>query len=217
MRTAAPTVLRAARLPALPAALLTGLLAGLLAALPAFPARAASGETVTVSEMPQTAATGKTVLATTAMNTPPHKLCAIVQDYGAYGRYMPNTRSAVVVAAPAPGQVLVDMTLDLPLGKVKRYRLQLDAQAGPASCQLSWKLVPRDDLKAEDTIGDTSGYWKFTQQPANEAASVVEYFVYADPGPVPFGLGWIVDMMSKRSLPATLEALRGEAQRREAR
>jgi hypothetical protein len=35
--------------------------------------------------------------------------------------------------------------------------------------------------------------------------------VYADPGPVPFGFGWIVDMMSKRSLPRTLEALRARA------
>jgi hypothetical protein len=137
-----------------------------------------------------------------------------VQDYASYGRYMPNTRSAVLVAAPQPGQALVDMTLDLPLGKVKRYRLQLDSKASTAGCQLSWKLVPREDLKPEDTIADTTGYWRFSPQPANEAGSLVEYFVYADPGPVPFGLGWIIDIMSKRSLPATLEALRGEAQRR---
>jgi hypothetical protein len=186
----------------------------LLAAAPGHGASGAPGEPVVVTEMPQAALTGKTFSATTAMDAPPHKLCAIVQDYASYGRYMPNMRSAVLVAAPQPGQALVDMTLDLPLGKVKRYRLQLDSKASTAGCQLSWKLVPREDLKPEDTIADTTGYWRFSVQPANEAGSLVEYFVYADPGPVPFGLGWIVDIMSKRSLPATLEALRGEAQRR---
>lgn len=177
-----------------------------------------SEDEITLAEVPQASPLGRTYTAMTLMNASPQKLCAIVQDYGAYGRYMPNTRSAVVVPVPAadavPGQVLVDMTLDLPLGKVKRYRIQLDARTSASTCQLSWKLVPRADLKVDDTIGDTKGYWMFSPQPANAGKSVVEYFVYADPGPVPFGLGWIVDIMSKKSLPNTLEALRGEAQRR---
>jgi hypothetical protein len=179
---------------------------------------------VSVIEVAQAAQSGKTFAAMTIIDAPPHKLCAIVQDYGAYGRYMPNTRSAELVSglppgspqgAP-PGSVLVDMTLDLPLGKVKRYRLRLDAKTSASSCQLSWKLVPREDLKTDDTIADTSGYWMFSPLPANSGKSVAEYFVYADPGPVPFGLGWIVDIMSRKSLPRTLEALRGEALRRAA-
>jgi hypothetical protein len=175
---------------------------------------------VSVVEVAQPAQAGKTFAAMTIIDAPPHKLCAIVQDYGAYGRYMPNTRSAELVPGLPPGapagSVLVDMTLDLPLGKVKRYRLRLDAKTSASSCQLSWKLVPREDLKADDTIADTSGYWMFSPLPANSGKSVAEYFVYADPGPVPFGLGWIVDIMSRKSLPRTLEALRGEAQRRAA-
>jgi hypothetical protein len=175
---------------------------------------------VSVIEVAQAAQSGKTFAAMTIIDAPPHKLCAIVQDYGAYGRYMPNTRSAELVpglpTGLPTGSVLVDMTLDLPLGKVKRYRLRLDAKTSTSSCQLSWKLVPREDLKTDDTIADTSGYWMFSPLPANSGKSVAEYFVYADPGPVPFGLGWIVDIMSRKSLPRTLEALRGEAQRRAA-
>ena len=175
---------------------------------------------VSVIEVAQAAQSGKTFAAMTIIDAPPHKLCAIVQDYGAYGRYMPNTRSAEPVPGLPPGApsgaVLVDMTLDLPLGKVKRYRLRLDAKTSASSCQLSWKLVPREDLKTDDTIADTSGYWMFSPLPANSGKSVAEYFVYADPGPVPFGLGWIVDIMSRKSLPRALEALRGEALRRAA-
>jgi hypothetical protein len=177
-----------------------------------------SEDEVTLAEVPQASPLGRTYTAMTLMNASPHKLCAVVQDYGAYGRYMPGTRSAVVVPVPAedavPGQVLVDMAIELPLGKVKRYRLQFDAKTSASTCQLSWKLVPRADLKVEDTIGDTKGYWMFSAAPGKAGKSVVEYFIYADPGPLPFGLGWIVDMLSKRSPPKTVEALRGEARRR---
>lgn len=43
--------------------------------------------------------------------------------------------------------------------------------------------------------------------------TVVQYYVYTDPGSVPLGAGWIVDSMSKDSLPKTLEALRARAAR----
>lgn len=178
-----------------------------------------SEDEVTLAEVPQASPLGRSYTAMTLINASPQKLCAIVQDYGAYGRFMPYTRSAVVVPTAmeaVPGQVMVDMTLALPLGKVKRYRLQFDAKtsASASTCQLSWKLVPRADLKAEDTIGDTRGYWMFSTAPGHAGKSVAEYFVYTDPGPVPLVLGWIVDIMSKRNLPNTLEALRGEARRR---
>lgn len=170
-----------------------------------------SEEQIDVVELNRPALPGKSFAAATIIDAPAQKLCAIVQDYPAYASYMPNTKSAQVVAANEQN-VLVDMTLELPLGKIKRYRLQLDAKQRGATCQLNWKLVP-GELKIEDTIADTTGYWMFTPLPANPAKSVVEYVVYADPGPVPYGLGWIVDIMSKKSLPRTLEALRGQAKK----
>lgn len=171
-----------------------------------------SEERVDVAEVVRPAKAGKTYDAVTVIDAPVAKLCAIVQDYAAYPAFMPNTANTQIVSS-ADERAVIDMTLSLPLGKIKRYRLQLDAKRGGDSCQLSWKLLPRADLAADDTIADTTGYWLFTPLPANRNKSVVEYFVYADPGPVPFGLGWIVDIMSKKSLPNTLEALRGRAQK----
>jgi ABC-type sugar transport system substrate-binding protein len=42
----------------------------------------------------------------------------------------------------------------------------------------------------------------------------VRYLVYTDPGPVPMGFGWIVDSMSKDSIPKMLEALRARVAQR---
>ncbi|WEF30677.1 SRPBCC family protein [Pseudoduganella chitinolytica] len=154
-------------------------------------------------------APGRTFTATTTIDAPPERLCRVVQDYASYGAFMPNTRSAVPVGA-GPGYVLVDMTLDLPLGQVKQYRLRLEPASSADSCRLAWQLVPRADLQPGQTIADTTGYWEFSAL-ADGDGSLVRYRVYADPGPVPFGFGWIVEMMSKRSLPKAVAAVRERA------
>lgn len=168
---------------------------------------------VHVVQAPSEGLPGKAFTAWTLVAAPVQRLCAVVQDYPSYASYMPNTKSAQPVGA-GEGYVLVDMTLDLSLGQEKKYRLRLEPQQPDAAqCKLAWRLVPTGLAPAE-TIADTTGYWLFKPQPGDGAKTLVEYHVYADPGPVPYGFGWIVEMMSKRSLPRTLEALRNYSTQR---
>lgn len=169
-----------------------------------------SDSQVTTMDVSKPDRAGKTFVAATIMNAPVHRLCSIILNYPDYPNFMPNTDKTRVVQASNDFSV-VDMTLKLPLGKIKRYRLKLQPKISPQSCHLAWKLIPREDLKPDETIADTSGYWQLTPDPSNPNRTIVEYFVYADPGPVPFGLGWIVDIMSQYSLPKTLEAVRHRA------
>jgi hypothetical protein len=37
---------------------------------------------------------------------------------------------------------------------------------------------------------------------------LVLYHVYTDPGPIPLGLGWIVQILSEKSVPKTLSQTR---------
>jgi ribosome-associated toxin RatA of RatAB toxin-antitoxin module len=165
---------------------------------------------IVVTDLSKPSSAGKTFTASMVMNASVQKLCAIVLDYASYPRFMPNTAKTDVLRLD-DNDALVDMTLALPLGKIKQYRLRMTSSTNRQACHLSWKLVPREDLTTDQTIADTSGYWRITPQPASPNRAVVEYFVYADPGPVPFGLGWIVDIMSRESLPRTLEAVRERA------
>lgn len=170
---------------------------------------ALAGGAVQVQEAPSPGLPGKAFTAWALVPASVQRLCAAVQDYPSYSSYMPNTKSALPVES-GDGFVLVDMTLGLPLGQEKKYRLRLEPQQPDAGqCQLSWRLVPTG-LAAKDTIADTAGYWLFKPLPGESGKTLIEYHVYADPGPVPYGFGWIVDMMSKRSLPRTLEALRSK-------
>ncbi|MBC3918818.1 hypothetical protein H8L32_15095 [Undibacterium sp. CY18W] len=152
---------------------------------------------------------GKTFVAGTILNAPVSKVCAILQAYEDYPSFMPNTAKAKVARQPDES-ALVDFTLNLPLGKVKKYRLKMMPKASLATCYLSWKLQPWEGLKQEETIADTSGYWDLTTVAGNPNKTVVRYQVFTDPGPVPMGLGWIVDSMSKDSIPKMMDALRNK-------
>jgi uncharacterized membrane protein len=155
---------------------------------------------------------GKSFVAGTIINAPVAKVCATLQDYPNYPAFMPNVDTVKVAAGP-DNTTLLDVTLKLPMGKIKKYRLRMTPKPAPDACQLSWKLVPWEGLKPAETIVDTSGYWQLAPHPANPGRTVINYVVYTDPGPIPIGLGWIVDSMSKDSIPKTMDALRARVAR----
>lgn len=152
---------------------------------------------------------GKTFAAGTILNAPLAKVCATIQAYEDYPSFMPNTAKAKVTRQPDES-ALVDFTLNLPLGNVKKYRLKMIPKVSTATCHLSWKLQPWEGLKQEETIADTSGYWELSALASNPGKTVIRYQVFTDPGPVPMGLGWIVDSMSKDSIPKMMDALRNK-------
>ena len=171
--------------------------------------RKLSESAVTLIDTSKPGSAGKSFAAGTLISAPVDTLCAIIQDYPSYPGFMPNTESTAVAMATAT-QTVIDVTLKLPMGKIKKYRLRMEPEVSPASCKVSWKQLPWRGLKAEETIADTYGYWHFTPAPA-AGKTFVRYVVYTDPGPIPFGLGWIVDSLSMDSIPQTLEALRKKA------
>ncbi|MES2261625.1 MAG: hypothetical protein V4724_24175 [Pseudomonadota bacterium] len=189
------------------------LLCGAACAQPAIDTASLSESKVALRDVSQAGAAGKSFVAATIIDAPLLKLCAIIQDFQDYPSFMPSV-SKTAVARGADASSLVDMTLSLPLGKIKKYRLKMTPDSGAQQCRLAWKMQPWPGVKQEETINDTTGYWQLTPAPADSRKTVVQYFVYTDPGPVPLGMGWIVDSLSKDSLPKTLEALRTKAAQR---
>lgn len=192
------------------AGLLTLLLAGAASAAdPAFTAAQLSETRVAMKDVSRAGAAGKAFVAGTIINATPAKICAALQDYASYPDYMPNTESTRVSSSGA-GFAVIDVTLKLPMGKIKKYRLKMTPEVSAERCELAWKLVPWPGLKQDETIVDTSGAWVLVPLPSNPAKTVVNYAVSTDPGPVPLGFGWIVDSLSKDSIPTMLDALRGK-------
>ena len=170
----------------------------------------ASETHIEVLDVSNLAVPGKTYVAATLMQGSVRKLCSVITNYAEYPQFMPNTDKTTVVSTSNDSTV-IEMTLGLPLGKTKKYRLKMISVTTPEACQVSWKLVPWEGLQESDTIADTSGYWQLSPNQKDRSKTLVKYYVFADPGPIPYGLGWIVDVITRISLPRTLEAVRERA------
>ncbi len=157
-----------------------------------------SGEII-VREVKAHAKNGRTFEAVGLINTPRTDLVKVLTDYEKYPEFMPNITHIKIIEQNGKESVL-NYTLTLPMGKVKKYRLRLFVtEPEDKTSLIQWKLKEWPGLKKEETIKDTTGYWCIKEKTKN--SSLVLYHVYTDPGPVPFGLGWIVDVLSKNSVP----------------
>jgi uncharacterized membrane protein len=167
--------------------------------------QALQGGTILVEEVPETTNGYRTFLAHAAIAAPIAEIYRVLLDFPAYPEFMPNVDKVIVRAADQHGARL-DYQLGLPLGEKKRYRLQLTYEIAEDAADIRWQMLPWPELSPAETIRDTSGYWRLTR--LDGEMTLVEYLVRTDPGEIPFGFSWIVDLLTKRSLPAVLESTR---------
>lgn len=154
---------------------------------------------VIVREVKTSGKKGKIFEAVGIINAPAKIISQVLSEYKKYPEFMPNISQVKIIQQEGNESVL-NYTLSLPLGKIKKYRLKITtAEQEHQDSMVKWELVDWPELKTEETIKDTTGFWLIQEQSHNR--SLVLYHVYTDPGPVPFGLGWIVDVLSKNSVP----------------
>ena len=145
---------------------------------------------------------GRTFEAVCLVKASRNNVLKVLKDYKKYPEFMPNVTRIEIVEQRGNDAVL-NYTLTLPLGNIKKYRLKISERApGNQFSTIEWQLQKWPELKMEETITDTAGYWRIEEKSEND--SLVLYHVYTDPGPIPFGLGWIVDVLSKNSVPEVL-------------
>lgn len=160
---------------------------------------------ILVIEVPEEVKGYRTFLAHAVIAAPLAKIYGVLIDFSAYPDFMPNVEKVVVRAADQKGARL-DYHLGLPLGVKKRYRLKTTYKIAADAAEIGWQLIPWPELSSSETIRDTSGYWRLTRLTGEK--TLVEYQVRTDPGDIPFGAGWIVNLLTKESLPDILESTR---------
>lgn len=136
------------------------------------------------------------------IKAPKGTIIQVLTEYEKYPEYMPNV-SRIDIVEKGEGEAVLNYTLSLPLGRTKKYRLRIiTIDHDNRTSTIQWQMQEWPGLKERETIRDTTGYWCIEEQSKN--SSLVLYHVYTDPGPIPFGLGWIVDILSKNSVPEAL-------------
>lgn len=157
---------------------------------------------VLVRKQPTNGKPGKIFEAVAIMEAKREVILDIVLNYARYPDFMPNV-SHVEILQQDESTALLNYTLVLPLGKIKKYRVRMKAtEPDDQTSLIQWHLEQWPGLEPEETIRDTTGFWRIETLDAKR--SLVLYHVYTDPGKIPFGLGWIVDLLGKDSMPDVL-------------
>jgi hypothetical protein len=166
---------------------------------------------IVVREVKKLNKSGRTFEAIGLINAPKNIILQVLDTYEEYPEFMPNV-SHIEILEQKDNEAVLNYTLSLPLGKIKKYRLKIIVtEDDKQTSRLVWRMKKWPGLKAQETIKDTTGYWLVREKAQNSA--LVLYHVYTDPGPVPFGLGWIVDVLSKKSVPKALSQTKARAEK----
>ena len=151
---------------------------------------------------------GRTFEAKMWVNVPMSHLFAVISNASQHPEFVPDLAKVTVTQVDEQHSIQ-EQWLDLPMGKVKRYRIEVSTEQADSVARINWQLIDWPEVPKAERIVDTQGYWQLEQE--SPSCTKATYHVYSDPGPVPFGLGWIVDSMTEDSVPALLTAMRDRA------
>jgi ribosome-associated toxin RatA of RatAB toxin-antitoxin module len=164
--------------------------------------KAISQGEIVVREIDAGGKKGRTLEAVGLIKASRENIVRVLTDYKKYPEFMPNV-SRIEVVEQRGNEAVLNYTLTLPLKKIKKYRLRIsESEFANNISSIDWRMQKWPELKIEETISDTTGYWHIEEK--SENISLVLYHVYTDPGPIPFGMGWIVEILSKKSIPEVL-------------
>lgn len=136
-----------------------------------------------------------------------NEVSGALTDYASYPQFMPDVEEIAVRISANEGTI-VDHTLGLPLGFVKKYRLEFRSKNEDGRTHISWKKLPWPGLKAKETVVDTYGQWIIEDFPGADGQVLAYYRVYTDIGEVPLGTGWIVDTLTTESIADMFKGIR---------
>jgi hypothetical protein len=126
------------------------------------------------------------------------QVSAVLADFNNYPKFMPNVKE-IVIRYSKDGGTVVDHTLGFPMGFEKKYRLEFRTKKEADKWRLSWQKLPWPGVRDSQTVVDTYGQWILENPPGSDDKVLAYYRVYTDTGEIPFGTGWLVEPMTKKS------------------
>lgn len=130
-------------------------------------------------------------------NAPGQVVYDVLIDYEAYPQFL-SAVEKVETFNRAGEATTLNYTLKPILGFTKRYRVNIqDSAPEPGVWRVEWVQLEWPGLEPMETLADTQGSWLILERSPEQ--TLLRYYVYSDPGPIPFGLASVVKLLSKRS------------------
>ncbi|MEE8335535.1 MAG: SRPBCC family protein [Candidatus Neomarinimicrobiota bacterium] len=158
---------------------------------------------IIVRELSPAGARGRTLEAVALFPASLDAVYEVIIDFKDYPDFMPNIANVEILNSNHSSAIL-NYTISLPLKKIKKYRLELSYWINNNTALITWAMVPWPELSETETISNTEGYWLVKNYPEKEGHVIVLYHAYTDPGEIPLGLGWIIDILTNHSIPTIL-------------
>lgn len=152
---------------------------------------------------------GQTIETIGFMRAPGDSLVKLLTDYADYPRFMAAV-DVIEIVDRSGDETTLNYILRPMLGLTKKYRIRIAPHMlAEQVWKIEWSKVEWPGLSELETIGDTQGYWLIIEQ--SPSRCLIQYYVYTDPGLVPFGLGGIVDAIGRDSIEEVFMETRTEA------
>ncbi len=154
---------------------------------------------------------GQTIETIGLMQASGATLVGLLTDYKSYPEFM-SAVDKIEIVHETRDEATLNYILRPMLGLTKKYRIKIaPTRLDEKVWKIEWHLVVWPGLAKMETIGDTQGYWLIIEQGENR--SLIQYYVYSDPGPVPFGLGGLVNALGKDSIEEVFKETKAQAEK----
>lgn len=120
-----------------------------------------------------------------------------IDDFDDYPKFMPRFEK---VDETNDANIYI-FNIILPLNIKYKYKIKTKKWVEKPNLWLAWETIEWE----ENSIEETWGQWYL--EPYNNQ-TLIHYQIYTDPGYIPFGFGWIVDVLTKNSLPEIVKNLK---------
>ena len=146
---------------------------------------------------------GEHYQAYTIVNSNIESVFDAVENFENYPNFMPRFDSVQTIQNTDSTKEYI-FNIILPLNILYKYKIKSKEYIGTDSAWLSWETIPWEG----NSINETWGQWYITPYNGSKNRTLIQYQVFTDPGYIPFGFEWIVNIMTKKTLPKTIENLK---------
>lgn len=174
--------------------------------LPVPPVRLSETETISllkgdviVRDLTETNDSGKTLEVIALIDASVAEVYRVLTAFEEYPEFIPYLTRIDVLEKTSETAIL-NYTQELPLKQVKKFRLRMHYDINSSQAMLKWTLIEWPGLSPGETIANSTGYWQIEPYPGTDTVLAL-YHVFTDPGPIPTGLEWIVNILTVYTAP----------------
>jgi hypothetical protein len=162
-----------------------------------------NGQIVTmVEDNPSNPKTKSYITGLAFFDTSSEQILKIIKDLENYHLFMPNIEK-VEIYKVSKIAIEANYFTALPFGIKKKYRLTHKISIAKDIITFNWEKVDWPEINKEETLNDVKGQWILIKDTESSGTFVV-YSAYLDAGHIPWGLGWLVNSFTKKTVESII-------------